>query len=120
LRFGDGNDLDELQNLFPHCKIIHIPNGHPDSIETYQHIYEITNAKKDPYNNIIREIVVQIVEKNDFPICSEQIIERLKDVDIENKLHEVFKESRCFNKSDLLSFLFLKIKEITGIEYPLH
>lgn len=120
LRFGDGNDLDELQELFPHCKIIHIPDGHPDSTETYQHIYEITNFKKDPYNNIIREIVVQIIEKNEFPISSEEIIERLKDVDIENKLRQVFTESMYFNKSELLSFLFSKIKNITGIEYPLH
>ena len=113
VRFGDGTDLQELQTLVPHATIIHIPDGHPDSLETKEKIRRVTHCKEDRYGAILRDIVVHIIEKNAFPIHSDVLIERFN-------AKELFTEPRLFDKSELLSFLFLRIKEITGIEYPLH
>ena len=110
LRFGDGTDLQELQELLPNCTIIHIPDGHPDSVETHRIIYEKTQCKKDPYAVVIRKIA----DLDNVPIHSDEVKK------IDPILNDFFTESKVFDKPDLLSFVFLRIKEITGIEYPLH
>lgn len=112
VRFGDGTDLQELQALVPHAIIIHIPDGEPD-LDTQEKIRSATHCTQDRYSAFLRDIVVHIIEKDAFPIHSNQLIERFNAKDI-------FTESRLYDKPALLSFLFWRMKEMTGIEYPLH
>lgn len=110
LRFGDGTDLQELQELLPNCTIIHIPDGYPESVEAQTIIYEKTQAKRDPYAVVIRKIA----HLENVPIHSDEVKK------IDPILNDFFTEPKLFNQPELLSFVFLRIKEITGIEYPLH
>lgn len=110
LRFGDGSDLQELKDLLPNCTIIHIPDGYPESLETQNIIYEKTRYKKDPYAVLIRKIANVDVSNTD------ELKEKINDP----ILNELFTEPKQLDKSELLSTVFTKIKQITGIEYPLH
>ena len=130
IRFGDVKNLDVLKDLIPNCKIIHIPDGSPDCINTHKKImYEI--GEQDDFSKII--IAVSYYDKLAFPITNREIINFIKTqnekIDLsylkksinEEKLSLVFNDDNkeWANVEVFYQYLREKIYELTGIEYAI-
>jgi hypothetical protein len=127
VRFGDGKDLDILKNLVPKCKILHIPNGDPNSPETHNIIMNTIGEQND-FSKII--VCVSYYNKFDLPVTSPNIIEFIKDHNeklfhlkspiSEEILNLVFEEDQSWSTIEsFYEYVRNKIYKITGIEYAI-
>lgn len=120
IRYGDSNGLKELQNILPpNCNIIHIKDGNPNSLDTINKIKNITKFEIDPYSIILHTII----SKSDFfPLSYNDILQSIllinKDIIpfIDNVLPD---KTIVWQKDELFSYLFIKLKEITGKDYAM-
>jgi hypothetical protein len=127
VRFGDGKDLDILEDLLPKCKILHIPNGNPDSLETHKIIMDAIGEQND-FSKII--VCVSYYDKADLPISSGKIIEFIKDQNeklfyskspiSEESFNLVFEKDQSWSTIEsFYEYLRNKIYKITGVEYAI-
>ena len=120
IRYGDSNGLNELQNILPpNCHIIHIKDGHPDSPDTINKIKNITQFEIDPYSIILNVIT------NNYDLCPLSYndilqIALIKNKDITPFINNIFPDKTIiWQKDELFSYIFIKLKEITGKEYAI-
>jgi len=128
IRFGDGKNLDVLASLLPKCKIIHIPNGHQDSLETHETIMSAIGEQND-FSKIV--VCVSYYDRGALPISSSDIIEFIKDQNdklfhlkspmSEDILNSVFGQDQSWSTLEsFYEYLRNRIHEMTGIEYAIH
>lgn len=134
LRYGHANkaSIDELQQLLPSSKIIHIEDGHPDSVVTHKIIYTATGSVPDPYFRIIESIVHMLNgitpyssdHRIKFPVDSETIIKfslEMKLSEITDYISRVFPDKRRLfsDKVELYNYVRDTVKELSGVDYAL-
>jgi hypothetical protein len=132
LRYGDNENMDQLQALLPSCKIIYIPDGHPASLHTQRIIYDSIECKPDPYFCVIESIVHMVdgitpftaAHKIIFPVKGDTVIIfslEMIPLDMIEYLNKIFpnKDEIWDNKGQLFYYVYNKIYKLTGIEYAL-
>jgi len=120
IRYGDSNGLNELQKILPlNCHIIHIKDGNPDSLDTINKIKNITKFEIEPYSIILNEIMNHY---DLFPISYNDILQSalIINKDITPFINNIFPDKTIiWKKDELFSYLFTKLKELTGKDYAL-
>jgi len=120
IRYGDSNGLNELQKILPlNCHIIHIQDGNPNSPDTINQIKTITKFEIDPYSIILNEIPNI---NNLYPISYNDILQSVVIInkDITPFINNIFPDKIIiWQKDELFSYIFIKLKEITGKEYAI-
>ena len=114
IRYGDGTNLNILQELLPKCTIIHIQDGHPDSIETKSIIKNTLQTTLDPYSIIIYYIAC-MTENMSYSEFKNTVLDNHPEIEVH--LYNVFQDTDLKTKTDIAKYASKRIQEITGQIY---